>query len=185
MPSLRCVNELTHPSCDLCGATVPRNLTHFHQLWHENQIGQPTPFFGDQDTDPEVTRLLQMVAALRAVPPVTARTKFVMDLRARLLAETLNRASGRLGRGESLRERVGDWSLVFRLLCTGAVVPRRGTFVVCLRVPSCAWPRPPLSTRCPTSTTRTWSWLTTTRGRGVSEFECPAFGTAWSDRPGC
>lgn len=95
MPTLRCVDELTHPSCDLCSATVPRNLTHFHQLWHESQSGQSTPFFGDQVADPEVTRLLQMVAALRAVPPVTARTEFVKDLRARLVAELL-RASGRL-----------------------------------------------------------------------------------------
>lgn len=71
-------------------------MTHFHQLWHESQTGQSTPFFGDQNANPEVTRVLHMVAALRAVPPVRARAEFVKDLRARLVAETLIPASGRL-----------------------------------------------------------------------------------------
>ena len=71
---------------------VPRNLTHFHKLWHENQTGRSTQFFGDQDVDPEVAQMLQVVAALRAVPLVTARTEFVKDLRERL-TDTLNRAN--------------------------------------------------------------------------------------------
>lgn len=72
---------------------VPRNLTHFHKLWHESKRGRSTQFFGDQHVEPEVTQLLQVVAALRAVPPVAARTEFVKDLRARLMLETLDRAS--------------------------------------------------------------------------------------------
>lgn len=86
------MDELTHPSCDLCQAMVPRNLTHFHKLWHESRAGRLTQFFGDQDVDPEVAQMLQVVAALRAVPLVTARTEFVKDLRERL-TDTLNRAN--------------------------------------------------------------------------------------------
>lgn len=87
------MDELTHPSCDLCQAMVPRNLTHFHRLWHENQTGRSKQFFCDQDVDPEVAQMLQVVAALCAVPLVTARTEFVKDLRERLMTDTLNRAN--------------------------------------------------------------------------------------------
>lgn len=87
------MDERTHPTCDLCQATVPRSLAQFHRLWHESQTGRSTQFFGDQHVDPEVTQLLQVVAAVRAVSPVTARTEFVKDLRERLMAEALNRAS--------------------------------------------------------------------------------------------
>ena len=87
------MDELTHPSCDLCQAMVPRNLTHFHKLWHESRAGRLTQFFGDQDVDPEVAQMLQVVAALRAVPLVTARTEFVKDLRGRLMTDTLNRTN--------------------------------------------------------------------------------------------
>lgn len=87
------MDERTHPNCDLCQATVPRNLTYFHKLWHESQTGRSTQLFGDQHVDPEVTQLLQVVAALRAVSPVKARTEFVKDLRERLMAEAINRDS--------------------------------------------------------------------------------------------
>lgn len=65
------VDDLTHLSCDLCRAIVPRNLVRFHTLWHDSQTDQSTRFFGDQDLNPAVAQLLQVVAALRAVPPVT------------------------------------------------------------------------------------------------------------------
>lgn len=90
------MDEGTHPSCDLCQAVVPRNLTHFHRLWHKSQMGRSTPFFGDQDVGPEVAQVLRVVAALRAMPPVTAAPEFVRDLRERLMAETLSCASGSL-----------------------------------------------------------------------------------------
>lgn len=86
-----------YPPCDLCQATVPRDLMHFHKLWHEHQTGRLTQFLGDQHADREVTQLLQVVAALGAVTPVAARTEFVKDLRERLMAgaraEALNPAS--------------------------------------------------------------------------------------------
>lgn len=72
---------------------MPRNLRHFHELWHESQTGRSRQFFGDQDVDPEITQLLQVVAALRAVRPVTARAEFVSDLRGRLLVAARNSAS--------------------------------------------------------------------------------------------
>jgi len=90
------VDELTHPKCDLCQAVVPRNLRLFHKLWHQSQTGQSGEFFGDQDVDPEVTQMLQVVAALRSVPPVTARTEFVRDLRERLMTGTLERREAAL-----------------------------------------------------------------------------------------
>lgn len=85
------VDELTHPGCDRCGALLPRDVRHFHKLWHDNQTGLSTRFFGDQDVDPPVSRLLQVAAALRAVPSVTARPEFVRDLRGRLMAGTSSR----------------------------------------------------------------------------------------------
>jgi len=87
---------------------VPQNLAHFHKLWHESQTGRPTQFFGHQDLDPELARMLQVVAALRAVPPVTARKEFVKDLRERLMAETLNRASRSLSAARAAEEMVGS-----------------------------------------------------------------------------
>jgi hypothetical protein len=81
-----------HPACDLCLATAPPGLMHFHKAWHESQKGRLTPFLGDHHVDAEVTMLLQVVAALRAVAPVAARTEFVNDLRERLMSEALNRA---------------------------------------------------------------------------------------------
>ena len=87
------MDERTHPNCDQCQATVPWSLAHFHKLWHESQTGHLPQVFGDQHVAPEITQLLQVVAALRAVSPVTARTEFVKDLRERLVAEALNRAS--------------------------------------------------------------------------------------------
>lgn len=87
------MEDLTHPSCDLCRATTPRDLVRFHKLWHESQTGRSTQFFGEQDLDPAVAQLLQAVAAFRAVPPVTPRTEFVRDLRERLMAETPYRTS--------------------------------------------------------------------------------------------
>lgn len=87
------MDERTHPNCDLCQVMVPRSLAQFHKLWHETQTGRLTQFFGDQPVDREVTQLFQVVAALRAVSPVTARTEFVKDLRERLMAEALNRAN--------------------------------------------------------------------------------------------
>lgn len=87
------MDDFPHPSCDVCGAVVPRNFTHFHTLWHESQAGRSTQFFGDQDVNPDVAQMLQVVAGLRAVPPVKARTEFVKDLRERLMAETPHHAS--------------------------------------------------------------------------------------------
>lgn len=71
---------------------MPRNLTPFHKLWHQSQTGRSAQFFEDQNMDPEVAQMLQVVAALRSVPPVTARTKFVKDLRERLITGTLDHA---------------------------------------------------------------------------------------------
>lgn len=60
----------------------------FHRLWHESQKGPRAQFF-DQDVDPNIAQVLEVVAALRAVPPVSASAEFVKDLRARLMAETI------------------------------------------------------------------------------------------------
>lgn len=79
------MDELTHSGCDLCQTMVPRTLTHFHKLWHESQAGRSTRFFDGRDVDLHVTQMLQVVAALRALPPVTARAEFVKDLRERLM----------------------------------------------------------------------------------------------------
>lgn len=87
------MDESTRPNCDLCQAAVPRSLAQFHKLWHESQTGHLPQVFGDQHVAPEITQLLQIVAALRAISPVTARTEFVKDLRERLMAEALSRAS--------------------------------------------------------------------------------------------
>lgn len=81
-----------HPACDLCQATVSPGLMHFHKAWHQSQTGRLTQLLGDQHVDPAVMQLLQVVAALRAVSPVTARTEFVKDLRERLMSEAPNRA---------------------------------------------------------------------------------------------
>jgi hypothetical protein len=80
------VDDLTHPSCDLCRAIVPRDLTHFRKLWQSQPVGHR--LFAIQDVDPAVAQLLQMMATLRAIPPVTARAEFVYDLRERLMAQT-------------------------------------------------------------------------------------------------
>ena len=61
------------------------------RLWHESQTGRSTRPFAIQDANPEVAQLLQTVAALRAIPPVTARAEFVNDLRERLMAQTTER----------------------------------------------------------------------------------------------
>ena len=45
---------------------------------------------------PEVAQMLQVVAALCSVPPVTARTEFVRDLRERLITGMLERAGSPL-----------------------------------------------------------------------------------------
>ncbi|GAB3769872.1 hypothetical protein GCM10027600_25260 [Nocardioides ginsengisegetis] len=60
----------------------------FHRVWHETQADGSTRFF-DQDVNPDIAQVLEAVAALRAVPPVSARAEFVEDLRARLMAEAL------------------------------------------------------------------------------------------------
>lgn len=93
VPILLSVEELTHQSCDLCQAVVPRSLASFHRLWHKDQAGRPTRLFGDLDLDPEVARLLRVVAALRAVPPVEARPEFVTFLREQLMAQAPDRGS--------------------------------------------------------------------------------------------
>jgi hypothetical protein len=87
------VDQLPHPNCGSCQAVLPRNLTPFHKLWHQSQTGRSAQFFEDQYVDPAVAQMLQVVAALRSVPPVTARTKFVKDLRERLITGTFDRAS--------------------------------------------------------------------------------------------
>ena len=86
---------------------MPQTLTHFHKLWHESQTGRPTQFFGKRDLDPELAQLLHVVAALRAVPSVTARTEFVKDLRERLMAETLIHAGRSPSAATAAEEIVG------------------------------------------------------------------------------
>lgn len=87
------MDDPAHPRCGLCRAQVPRDLMHFHALWHESQAGRSTRFFCEPDVDPEVARILQVVAALRALPPVTARPEFVRELRERLVDEARTRVS--------------------------------------------------------------------------------------------
>lgn len=88
-PSLRVWTTSLTPAAICAGPQFPQNLVHFHTLCHDGQTGRSTRFFGDQDVDPEFAQLLPVVAALRAVPPVTARTEFAKDLRERLMDGTL------------------------------------------------------------------------------------------------
>lgn len=84
------MDERTHPARGPSPATVPRSLLHFPRWWHERQASQSTQFFDDPQVDTDVTQMLQVVVALRAVSPVMARTEFVKDLRERLMAEALS-----------------------------------------------------------------------------------------------
>lgn len=74
-------------SCGLCGAVVRRELITLHSEWHETAEGGGThDVVGKASGDPSLDRMLRVVAALNSLPEVSARAKFVTDLRARLLA---------------------------------------------------------------------------------------------------
>jgi hypothetical protein len=83
------VTELEGPSCDIWGGIVSQVLMGFHRDWHDAQAGRGTRFFAEAtDTDePSLEQVLTVIAALRAVPMVSARPEFVADLRERLVTE--------------------------------------------------------------------------------------------------
>jgi hypothetical protein len=58
----------------------------FHREWHATQEERGRHFW-ETVRDPSLDQLACVVAALEAVRPVSARPKFVADLRARLMAE--------------------------------------------------------------------------------------------------
>ena len=83
--TFRIVNQPRHPSCDICGALVPTSLMTFHSEWHATNDGHGTQFFkAAADEPPSLAQLLSVIAALNAVPKVSARPEFVAHLRERL-----------------------------------------------------------------------------------------------------
>jgi hypothetical protein len=64
---------------------VPAALMAFHVEWHAASDGHGTRFFEEStDEQPSLDQLLNVIAALRAVPQVSARPEFVATLRERL-----------------------------------------------------------------------------------------------------
>jgi hypothetical protein len=79
------VDRPRHPNCDTCGAMVPAALMAFHVEWHATTDGHGTRFFEESpEEQPSLAQLLNVIAALRAVPKVSARPEFVATLRERL-----------------------------------------------------------------------------------------------------
>ena len=76
----------TSRSCRVCGALVAPGLTALHSAWHETQEGRGRQFW-EEGPGPCLDQMASVVAALKALPPVRARSEFVADLRTRLLAE--------------------------------------------------------------------------------------------------
>lgn len=65
----------------------------FHREWHAAREGRGRQFW-ETGPDPSLDQLARVIAALEALPPVSARPEFVSGLRARLLAEaTANKAT--------------------------------------------------------------------------------------------
>lgn len=73
----------TPSRCDVCGAPVSAPLMVFHRDWHASQDGRGRQFW-EAPVDPPVQQMLELVAALQALPRVRARPAFVAGLRARL-----------------------------------------------------------------------------------------------------
>lgn len=96
--TFRLVDLPRHPSCDTCGAMVPTSLMGFHVEWHAANDGHGTRFFEEAaEEQPSLEQLLSVIAALRAVPKVSARPEFVATLRERLTELPHRRSSTRQG----------------------------------------------------------------------------------------
>ena len=92
------VNQPRHPSCETCGAMVPTSLMTFHVEWHATNEGHGTRFFEEApEEQPSLEQLLSVIAALRAVPKISARPEFVATLRERLTELPHRRSSTRRG----------------------------------------------------------------------------------------
>jgi hypothetical protein len=77
--------------CETCGAAVAPTLRAFHREWHATQAGHGRQYW-EPLPDPSLDHLTRVIAALKALRPVSARPEFVADLRARLIADaTANR----------------------------------------------------------------------------------------------
>ena len=63
-----------------------------HRDWHETQEGRGRQFW-DEAPRVSLDQIARVVAALSAVPPVWARSEFVAELRAQLLAEAASESS--------------------------------------------------------------------------------------------
>lgn len=72
--------------CETCGAVVAPTLRAFHREWHATQAGRGRQYW-ETVPDPSLDHLARVIAALKAMPPVSARPDFVADLRARLIAD--------------------------------------------------------------------------------------------------
>lgn len=86
------VNDLSHPSCLICGAVVPGALMSLHRDWHAHQDGQATCRFDRADVEPEVSQLVGFVSALKAIPTVASRPDFAAKLRDELMAAAFSLA---------------------------------------------------------------------------------------------
>lgn len=65
-----------------------------HCDWHETQEGRGRQFW-KEEPGPCLGQMASVVAALKALPPVWARSEFVADLRTRLLDEAKIESTGR------------------------------------------------------------------------------------------
>lgn len=96
--TFRLVNQPRHPSCEACGAMVPKSLMTFHLEWHAANDGHGTQFFEESaDEQPSLDQRLSVIAALNAVPKISARPEFVADLRERLTKAPHRRSATRRG----------------------------------------------------------------------------------------
>ena len=72
--------------CETCGASVAPSLMVFHREWHAAENGQGRRFWKTV-RNPSLDQHVRVIAALEAVPKVSARPAFVTKLRAQLVAD--------------------------------------------------------------------------------------------------
>lgn len=84
------MDEASHPVCEVCWAIVPTALMPFHRGWHRQPQPGANRFY--ESAKAEVHELLQLVAALQAIPPSSIRPEFVAGLRDALMAEAFSSA---------------------------------------------------------------------------------------------
>lgn len=69
----------------MCGTTVIRSLMRIHLDWHASEDG-PGEHFRESASEPSLDQVVRVIAALKALPPISARAEFVAKLRRRVLA---------------------------------------------------------------------------------------------------